>query len=68
MARIDGVIEGYTLVARPSKKGENPEHLVKYQGRFSQAAKEAAEETSHLKGEARVRRMNDLIRQKLKSS
>lgn len=66
MAKIEGLIEGYTLIAKPSTKGEKPPHLQPYQEKFAEVAREAAEETKHLKGEKRVRRMNDLISQKLK--
>lgn len=30
MAKVSDVIEGYTLVAHPSKKGITPPHLVPY--------------------------------------
>ena len=66
MAGIEDAIEGYTLVARPSKKGINPPHLQPYQDRLKEAAREAADETKHLKGADRVMRMNELVRQKLK--
>lgn len=65
MAGIEDAIEGYTLVAKPSKKGINPPHLQPYQGRLARAAREAADETKHLKGTDRVTRMNELVRQKL---
>jgi len=68
MPKIDDLIEGYTLVARPSRKGKTPPYLKKYQERFAEAAREAAEDTKNLKGEARVRKMNELIRAKLKAS
>lgn len=66
MAGIEDAIEGYTLVARPSKKGINPPHLQPHQDRLAKAAKEAADETKHLKGVVRVMRMNELVRQKLR--
>lgn len=66
MSGIEDAIEGYTLVARPSKKGINPPHLQPYQGRLATAAREAANETKHLKGADRVMAMNELVRQKLK--
>ena len=68
MVKIDEVIDGYTLVARRSRKGKELPYLKSYQERFAQAAKEAAEETKDLKGEARVKKINQLISQKLKAS
>ena len=67
MAKIENLIEGYTLVARPSKKGHTPTHLQPYQEKLTEAAREAAEQTKHLKGERRVRAMNELVRQMLEA-
>lgn len=65
MAKIEGAIEGYTLVAKPSRKGQPLPHLKKQQERFAQARREAAEETKDLQGAARVNKMIELTRQKL---
>jgi len=66
MPKIHGLIEGYTLVARPDKRRHNPTHLSLYQQAFKVAAKVCAEETKHLKSSHRVVAMNNCIKRMLK--
>jgi len=64
--RIEGLVEGYTLVARPSRRGQSPPHLRPHQEALARASREAAEASRHLRGEARVRAMNRLVAERLR--
>lgn len=48
------------------KKPKNPVWLAEHQKRLKIAATEAAEETKNLKGQARIRAMNQLVKTKMK--
>ena len=66
MPKIEGLINGYTLVAKPSKKGKNPPHLIPYQEEMRRVAPICADKTKGYRGARRVIAINECIKEMMK--